>query len=267
MTPTLEPPPSHVRAAFGARDAEPELIDGGPVWRCGEAAIRPAGNPAEATWVAKALDGLVVPNLRVGRPLRSTDGRYVVGGWAATKFLSGRAEPRHDEVVAVAERLHQATADLPKPRFLGVRTDLFATADRCAWGEEKADLDADLGGRMFEVLTVSRKPVSSKPQVVHGDLFGNVLFSGTLPPAIIDFTAYWRPPQWAAAVVVVDALAWGGADKGIVERWAHLADWPQMLLRATLFRLAVHALHPRSNRQSLGGLDRAVHVVTEVLLR
>ncbi|MEO6082196.1 MAG: TIGR02569 family protein [Umezawaea sp.] len=265
MTPTPEPPPSHVRAAFGARDAEPELIDGGPVWRCGEAAIKPAANPAEATWVAKTLDALTVPDLRIGQPLRSTDGRYVVGGWAATKYLSGRAEPRHDEVVAVAERLHQATADLPKPRFLGSRTDLFAVADRCAWGEEKPDLDPELGGRMFEVLSVSRKPVTAKSQVVHGDLFGNVLFSGGEPPAIIDFTAYWRPAEWAAAVIVVDALAWGGADKGIVERWGHLPDWPQVLLRATLFRLAVHALHPRSSRQSLGGLDRAVHLVSELL--
>lgn len=265
MTSTPEPPPSHVRAAFGARDAEPELVDSGPVWRCGDAAIRPAGKPAEATWVAKTLDALDVPNLRIGRPLRSTDGRYVVGGWAATKYLSGRPEPRHDEVVSVAIRLHQATAELTKPRFVDARTDIFAIADRCAWDEEKADLDLDLGGRLFEVLKTSREPITLKPQVVHGDLFGNVLFAGTAPPAIIDFTAYWRPAEWAAAVIVVDALAWGGADKGILQRWSHLDEWPQVLLRAALFRLAVHALHPRSGAQSLAGLERAVHHVTELL--
>jgi uncharacterized protein (TIGR02569 family) len=89
----------HVRAAFGARDSEPELIDGGPVWRCGDAALRPATNPAQAAWVGQTLDGLHVENLRVARPLRSTDGRWVVGGWAATRVIAGRAEPRHDEVV------------------------------------------------------------------------------------------------------------------------------------------------------------------------
>lgn len=265
MKPSPEPPPSHVRAAFGARDAEPELIDGGPVWRCGDAAIRPAGKPAEATWVAKTLDSLDVEHLRVARPLRSTDGRYVVGGWAATRYLAGRAEPRHDEVVEVAVKLHQATAGLPRPRFLDARTDVFATADRCAWEEGEADLDPELGGRLFERYAAERKPVALRPQVVHGELFGNVLFAGDAPPAVTDFAAYWRPAPYGAAVVVVDALAWGGADQGILSRWAHLEEWPQVLLRAVLFRLAVHALHPRSGPRSLLGLERAAARVAELL--
>ena len=183
---------------------------------------RPPGSPRPSTaWTCT--------DLRIGRPLRSTDGRYVVGGWSATKFLAGRAEARHDEVVAVAQRLHQATAELPKPRFLDARTDVFAVADRKAWGEEDVPLDADLGGRLFDLLTDARKPLNLKPQVVHGDLFGNVLFAGNAPPAVIDFTAYWRPAEWAAAVVVVDAVAWGGADSGLFERWSHQPEWPQML--------------------------------------
>ncbi|MEU5693734.1 TIGR02569 family protein [Actinosynnema sp. NPDC020468] len=265
MTTPPEPPPSHVRAAFGQRDAEPELIDGGPAWRCGDAAIRPAGKPAEATWVAKTLDALTVENLRVARPLRSTDGRYVVGGWAATKYLSGRAEPRHDEVVAVATRLHTATADLPKPRFLDARTDLFATADRIAWDEETADLDPDLGGRLVELLAGYRKPVTARNQVVHGDLFGNVLFAGDAAPAIIDFSAYWRPAAYGAAIVAVDSLAWGGADAGLAQRWQHLEEWPQTLLRAAIFRLAVHALHPRSSGLSLTGIERTATQVVALL--
>lgn len=265
MTAPAEPPPLHVRAAFGARDVEPELIDAGPVWRCGEVALRPSPSPAEAAWVAKTLTGLQVPNVRLGQPLRSTDGRWVVGGWAATRWLPGRAEPRHDEVVAVSIRLHQATAGLPRPRFLDTRQDLFAQADRAAWGEEEIELDADRGGRLFDLFACSCRPIGLTPQVVHGDLFGNVLFAGDTPPAIIDFIPYWRPAEWAAAVVVVDALAWGGADNGMAKRWAHLAEWPQALLRALLFRLAVHALHPRSTEQSLRGLERAAQQVTELL--
>ncbi|HEV2781284.1 MAG TPA: TIGR02569 family protein [Actinophytocola sp.] len=262
---TLTPPPVHVRAAFGAKDSVPEPIERGPVWRCDDVALRPAANPAEAAWVATTLGELHVPDLRIGRPLRSSDGRWVVGGWMACRFIEGSPEPRYDEVVAASLRLHKATADLARPRFLSARADVFAMADRAAWDEEEAPLNLSLGGRLFHVLASSRRPTTLTPQVVHGDLFGNVLFSGDAPPGIIDFTAYHRPPEWAAAVVVVDALSWGGADEGILRRWSHLPEWPQALLHALLFRLAVHALHPHSTQQSLRGLERAAHHITQLV--
>jgi uncharacterized protein (TIGR02569 family) len=196
--------------------------------------------------------------------VRASDGRWVVGGWAAFRHLDGRAEPRYDEVVAASLRLHKATADLVVPRFLAARTDVFALADRVAAGTEEVPLDPTRGGRLYDVLAGSRKPLSLRPQVVHGDLFGNVLFDGDAAPGIIDFTCYHRPAEWAAAVVVVDALAWGGADDGILRRWSHLPEWPQALLHAVLFRLAVHALHPQSTDQSLRGIVRAAHQVTEL---
>jgi len=256
------PPPLHVRAAYGAKEIEPELVGIGPVWRCNDIALRPVSNPAEASWVAQTLGELHVPDLRIGRPLRSSDGRWVVGGWAAFRFVEGRPEPRYDEIVSASLRLHKATADLPVPRFLHARADLFALADKAAAGDEDAPLDPALGGRLFEVMAARRTPLSSPPQVVHGDLFGTVLFIGDAAPGIVDFTAYHRPPEWAAAVMVVDALAWGGADDGLVERWSHLPDWHQAVLHALLFRLAVHAMHPHSTDQSLRGLERVAHLVT-----
>ncbi|RLK54691.1 TIGR02569 family protein [Actinokineospora cianjurensis] len=256
------PPPPHVRAAFGAKNAEPVLVEHGPVWRCGDIALRQAVNPAEASWVAQTLGELEVPELRVGRPVRSSDGRYVVGGWVGFRFVPGRSEPRYDEVISASLRLHKVTAELRRPRFLGLRADVFATADRLAWGEEKkVTLDPHLGGRLFEIYGESRKDVTLTPQVVHGDLFGNVLFDGDADPGIIDFTAFFRPPEWAAAVVVVDAMAWGGADEAIAKRWGHLPEWPQALLRALLFRLAVHALHPKSTPRSMRGLERAAQAI------
>ncbi|HEX2133490.1 MAG TPA: TIGR02569 family protein [Actinophytocola sp.] len=261
---TASQPPPHVRAAFGAKDLEPELVEVGPQWRCGDIALRPVTNPAEATWAAQTLGDLQVPDLRVARPLRASDGRWVVGGWAAYRFVEGRPEPRYDEIVSASLRLHHATAGLPVPRFLAARQDVFAIADRAAAGTDEAPLDPALGGRLFDVLAGSRQPLTLRPQVVHGDLFGNVLFTGAAAPGIVDFVPYHRPPEWAAAVVVVDALAWGGADPGLLRRWAHLPEWSQALLHALLFRLAVHALHPRSTDQSLRGLERAAHQITGV---
>ncbi|MCG8915055.1 TIGR02569 family protein [Actinokineospora sp. PR83] len=260
------PPPPHVRAAFGARDAEPVLVDHGPVWRCDDVAMRQADSPAEASWVAQTLNDLTVPDLRLARPLRSSDGRFVVGGWMAFRFIPGRAEPRYDEVVSASLRLHKATSHLPRPRFLGARADVFALADRAAWGEEAPPrLTPELGGRLFDLFAESRRDISLTPQVVHGDLFGNVLFDDEAPPGLIDFTAFYRPPEWAAAVVVVDAMAWGGADDALAKRWSHLEEWPQALLRALLFRLAVHALHPKSTSRSMRGLERAAHRIGQLV--
>lgn len=242
----------------------PEVVGAGPMWQCDEVGLRPVANPAEAAWVAQTLGDLHVPDLRIGRPLRSSDGRWVVGGWAAFRFIEGHVEPRYDEIVSASLRLHKATADLPRPRFMQARADVFAMADRAAWDEEETEtpLDPALGGRLFDVLAGTRREVRLEPQVVHGDLFGNVLFVGDAAPGIVDFAAYYRPPEWAAAVVVVDALAWGGADESILERWSHLAEWPQMLRRALLFRLAVHALHPRTTDLSMRGLERATHLIS-----
>jgi uncharacterized protein (TIGR02569 family) len=265
VTATPEPPPPHVRAAFGARVEEPELLEAGAAWRCGDTVLKPAANTAEAAWVAQTLDPLEPEDVRVARPVRSTDGRWVVSGWSASRNITGRPEPRHDEVVAMSLRLHAATSVLTRPRFLDTRQDLYALADRMAWGEQEYPLPTDKGGRLYAVLATSRRKMHLRSQVVHGDLFGNVLFAGNAPPGVIDFHPYWRPAEWAAAVSVIDALAWGGSDPAIVERWSHLSEWPQALLRALLFRLAVHALHPRSTTASLGGLEHASQTVLEVL--
>ena len=253
-----------MRAAFGAKDAEPVRVDG-RLWRCDDIGFRPATSPAETAWIGQTLGDLEVPDLRIGRPLSSSDGRWAVGGWSAFKFLDGEIEPHYDEVIAASLRLHKATADLERPRFLAERKDVFAKADKAAWDDEVPNLDDKLGGKLFGVLAGSRQPVKLKSQVVHGDLFGNVLFVDHAQPGIIDFTAYWRPAEWAAAVVAVDAIAWGGGDSGLLQRWSHLAEWPQSLLRALLFRLAAHAMHPQSTEDSLRGLEHASHEITALL--
>jgi uncharacterized protein (TIGR02569 family) len=272
------PPPTHVRATFGLRgpqDEEPH----GDGWRFGDVVLTPVEDHARATWSAGVRENLTVEGLRLARPVRSTDGRWVVSGWSADTFLSGEPEPRHDEVVQVAGRLHTATAGLPCPRFLGpaarsAEDAVLTLADRAAWGEQVPPF-SDLPGPsaaldppsvvLFRDLARARRRVQGTPQVVHGDLFGTVLFAGSADPGIVDITPYWHPASWAAAVAVVDAVAWGGSDEGLVDRWSEQEDWPQVLLRAVLFRLAVHTLHSRSTPEAFPGLARTADLVRQHL--
>ncbi len=279
-------PPDHVVATFGLTGSAPIALtrewEGG--WRIGEVVLSLVPDHARAAWSAKVREDLYVDGVRVARPIRGTDGRYVVSGWRADTYIAGSPEPRHDEVVSLANRLHQVTADLDRPRFLLQPpappygdVDVFNAADRAAWedtpmrsarGAGFGDPTSPDGVRSMEMLTTLatlRKPVSSPAQLVHGDLFGTVLFAGAAAPGITDLVPYWRPASWAAAVVVVDALAWGGADEDLVERWADLPEWSQMMLRAVMFRLAVHALHPRSSSGALAGLSHVVDVVRLLL--
>jgi uncharacterized protein (TIGR02569 family) len=249
-------------------------------WRVGEVVLSMVPDHARAAWSAATRENLFVDGLRIARPFRATDGRYVISGWRADTYIAGSPEPRFDEVLQVAERLHAALAHLERPRFLTqppapphTDVDVFTAADRAAWEEppmrtaraagmlEPVTEDGIASLNALKTLAGLRRPTTSPSQIVHGDLFGTVLFAGAAAPGITDLVPYWRPASWAAAVVAVDALAWGGADDNLLDRWADQPEWGQMLLRATMFRLAVHALHPRSTAGALPGLMRVVDLV------
>ena len=284
---TVEPPPEHVLAAFGLSGVRPIPLgasgEGG--WRCGEVVLSMVADNARASWSARVRETLFVDGVRLARPVRSTDGRYVVSGWRADTFVAGQPEPRHDEVVSAAVRLHEATGKLERPRFLTqgptaapwADVDVFIAADRAAWEERPLQsvppsaraasptADGQRSVDLINQLAGLRRPTKSPNQLVDGDLYGTVLFAGAAAPGITDITPYWRPSSWAAGVVVVDALSWGEADEGLIERWNALPEWPQMLLRALMFRLAVHALHPRSTAAAFPGLARTAALVRLIL--
>jgi len=263
-------PPAHVLAAFGTGEQAPERLPGGRgrTYRSADIVLKPVDNTAEASWLAATFEQLRVSGIRVARPVRSSDGRWVVGGWSAQRFVSGRVEPRYDDIIRTSLVLHEALVAVPQPRFLRERDDLYSWADRLAWGEPAVgrwQLGDGHGARLFEELSIGRKPIDLPQQVVHGDMFGNVLFAGSAPPAVIDITPYWRPAVWSAAVIAVDALSWGGAQTELLAEWAHLPEWPQMLLRALLFRLAVSLSHPRSTPSSLVEMLSAAEIIRPFL--
>jgi len=86
-------------------------------------------------------------------------------------------------------------------------------------------------------LSSALRLVRGRSQLVHGDLTGNVLFDDDLPPLVIDVSPYWRPPAFASAIVVADAVAFEGADSHIVEPLLDDPDFAQCLLRALIYRI------------------------------
>ncbi|WP_454083576.1 hypothetical protein [Georgenia sp. Marseille-Q6866] len=208
------PPPPGVLDAFGAT-TPPEPLPGGQhrAWRSGDVVLKPLDVPGdELRWRAAVLADL--------------DG------------AAGRV-------------LHQHLARLPRPAFLDGRDHPWAVADRVAWGEQDVDDD---GGHLPHVRTLleARQPVAQPAQLVHGDLTDNVHLHPELAPLVLDLTPYWRPPSYATAIVVADAVVFRGAGLDLLERvrTEECADFPQLLVRALLFRaVADHLLAPDKDEQ------------------
>jgi uncharacterized protein (TIGR02569 family) len=221
-------PPEHVLAAFGARGPLEPLPGGtGRSWRAGDLVLKPLDRaPHEIPWQAEVLGSLACDGFRVAPPLRE-----IVDGWTAWRYVAGRHEPRRwREIIAAGERLHAALAHVARPdSVIEPRTDPWEVGDRVAWGE------AHVEG--FDDLLTALRPVAAPSSLVHGDLTGNVLFHGRLPPAIIDFAPYWRPREYAAAIVVADALVWEDAPAELAT-----AVHPQLLLRALIYRAVTSRL-------------------------
>lgn len=170
-------------------------------------------DPAVIAWQAEVLAATHPTEVRVAVP-------RLVDGWVVTPFLEGRHEPgRWLDIIDVGRRFHAALPDARPPEV----ENPWATGDRVAWGEQPYPAVADL----LEAL----EPVDERPALTHGDLTGNVLFHDSLPPAVIDFAPYYRPPGYASAIVVADAVCWEGAPAELTR-----AVPRQFLLRALIYR-------------------------------
>jgi uncharacterized protein (TIGR02569 family) len=239
---SVNEPPAGVLEAFGVTGAPVVLPGGqGETWRAGRLVLKPVDMLAETVWRAEVLAGLPdSAEFRVARPVRTVDGAWVALGWEACRLVAGEPDVRRqDDVLRAGIAFHAAVADLPRPAFLDLRDDPWSIGDRVAW-EELPVRACPAAMDLLEPLIDVRRPVDLASQLVHGDLPGNVLFADGLPPAIIDWPAYWRPTPWAGAVAVADALCWYGASPDLAARWSHVPEWGQMLVRALIYRIITH---------------------------
>jgi uncharacterized protein (TIGR02569 family) len=232
-------PPSDVLEAFGAT-AEPVPLAGGMArtWRAGDVVLKPVADVVEHAWVCDVYAGWSSTRVRVPRPLRA-DGAWSFAGWGAHVFLPGTTARLADDPIWFRDSciaFHQATAALSRPGFLDLRDDPWSYGERVAW-QGLEPVGAPETVQLLQRAVALRKPVDLPSQVVHGDLGGNLLTDdGTA--GVIDWPAYWRPAEWALAVVATDAVCWEGASPSVLDDLATGRAWPQLLLRAAIYRLA-----------------------------
>ena len=247
MTITRQAPPlQDVLAAFGLSISPVPLSGGqGQAFRAGNFVLKPASDVAEVAWLAQALPRITQHGFRLASYVASDSGALFVDGWTAQNYLEGEhLVGRWSEVIETSHALHRALIEVARPPFLESKSDPWAIADRMAWGEQPMAAYPAIG-ELLEPLALALRPIPSASQLIHGDLTHNVLFADGLPPAIIDFSPYWRPAAFAACIVVVDALTWHQADPSLLDDVAELPDVDQLLVRAVIWRLIAQAEHKR----------------------
>lgn len=235
-------PPDAVLATFGATDAA-KPIPGGTdrAWRSGDLVFK--RSDASVSWLAweeRVLHVVRAEGFRVQQLHRARGGALSVDGWVARTYVAG--EHRSGcwrQIIEAGAAFHAAVAELPAGLVSmpsPPRTDAWAMADRVAWGEQPMPTAHSADDPALAELMDARRPVHLHPQLIHGDLTGNVLFADGLDPGIIDFSPYWRPTGYAIGVVVADAIVWEGADLSLVDQVADLPEMGQCLVRALLCR-------------------------------
>ena len=287
-------PGPEVLASFGA-SADPVSLPGGrgTAWQAGEVVLKPVGDPLVARWTAglyRDLDPLNPldpldplgplaarrdPGFRVPRPLRTVaeDGATgdwvaqdpLAGAWVAWQWLPGEpaswsgVSPFWPSLIAASRAFHAALAGRPAPPWLGRDGSQWTVGDQVAWGERDpgsvlAAAPGPLAAQLRSLLAALR-PVRLPAQLIHGDLGGNVLFAAGEPPAVIDFSPYWRPAGLALAVAAVDALTWSGADPAILGELADQPELDQLLARAHVGRLVTEIVSRRGDPDPSVGLE------------
>ncbi|HCB03668.1 MAG TPA: aminoglycoside phosphotransferase [Nocardioides bacterium] len=158
----------------------------------GDLLLVPGRDPVVHDWLSPLLARLAVTmdsrparrplDLRLAVPVPARDGSWVVDGWAASRHEPGTVATRDLDVTLAAGRvLH---------------------AELASWVPTRpAQLAGDEG------------------QLVHTELFGNVLLDGYGAPVVVDVRPAWLPVQVAEGLCVLDAVAAGEAPDSVLARW------------------------------------------------
>ena len=263
--------PGPVLEAFGVSGPPVPLAGGqGESLRAGHLVFKPVRDADEAISVGELLERVQERGFRLGRPVRALDGRWVVDGWSAARFVAGTWAPagRWPEIFAAGRAFTAGLDGCRRPEFLGRRTHRWAVADAVAWGEaDHAPLDA--AAPLLARLVALRRQVDAPPQLVHGDLAGNLLLADGVAPAVIDVSPYWRPAAFADAVLAVDGLIWDGAGPEVLTLASAGPPFGQAAVRALIFRLVAQDLAARAEGpwplHDLAGFGAVADLVEELL--
>jgi uncharacterized protein (TIGR02569 family) len=236
-------PEKDVLQAFGI-NANPKPLSGGEgtSFIAENAVLKPIDSEIEANWRANLMEEIIEDNFRIPKPIRAITGQWIYKGWQAYEFIEGHeTKGKWEEKINVSRSFHRVLKKFPRPEFISNSNHPWGQADRMTWDENPLVYGAPLESTLKRLLSIKRD-MNIPFQLIHGDMTGNILFAESLPPAIIDMSPYWRPAEYANAIICVDSIVWEGAPDTLLDQVEDAPTVNQLLVRATIWRIITSEL-------------------------
>jgi Ser/Thr protein kinase RdoA (MazF antagonist) len=211
-------------------------------------------SPQLMQWIADFTPRLDSYGFRLPQPIATVDGRWMTdAGWTAWTFLEGRHATAADVPACIdgIVALHRALRGIPKHPLMD--------DNRTAWGKAHAWCF----GAQPAVAQLQLQPLV---QLIHGDLNPeNILIAPGLPPAFLDLSPFWAPPEFALAMFA----NWIGPRRGdiaVLRHFAAIQDFRQLLIRAAIRMLLVMAVIGDLDAWETSTEKRAAELVIQVVM-
>jgi Ser/Thr protein kinase RdoA (MazF antagonist) len=230
----------------------PQPLTGGSTqtYRAGEAVLKQIKetslennhSPALAAWMAGWSADLPQHDFRLPRPLPTTGGAWIsADGWTAMSYLPGRHSGAADAPACIAaiQALHRQVQAISRHPAMDDNTTAWGFAHRGCWGDPPAGVQPELRPLLDELYAL-RQPIETGPwQLIHADLNpDNLLVAPGLAPAVLDFSPFWAPADFALAIYA-NFLGPRRRDLSVLSAFAAVPHFNQLLLRASIRMLLV----------------------------
>ena len=226
---------------------DPQILPGGSTtnYRVGnfvlkqikETSLENNHSPELAAWIAGFTTELVQNGFRLPLLRATIKNTWISSdGWVAAGFLAGHHATPGDIPVCIQaiQSLHQALAQVPAHPLMKDNHTAWGMAHEWCWGEKPAQVQVELRP-LIDRLYALRQPISTSPwQLIHADLNpGNILVEPGLPPAFLDLSPFWGPPEFALAIFA-NFSGPRCRDMTVLRHFSHLPHFKQLLIRAAI---------------------------------
>jgi hypothetical protein len=236
-------------------NADPTVLPGGTTmtFRVGEAVLKHIKetslennhSPELIQWIAEFSTHLPEVGFRIPKPISTINQTWITAdGWTAWSFLEGRHAAPEDIPACIQGILafHQALKLIPKHPLMDDNRTPWGKAHHWCWAEKPDRVQPQLRPLVDHLYTL-RQPIDGLDwQLMHGDLNPeNILIAPSLPPAFLDFSPFWGPPEFALAIFA-NFIGPRRGDVSILRYLEAIPAFDQLLIRAGIRMLLVMAV-------------------------